>query len=132
MNLYKELDQLETEEKLIQFREDLTDRFGSLPPQTEALLNTIRLRWLARKTGFEKIVLRNNRLTCYFIANQESPYFQSVQFSAILQFMKSNPGDCIMKEERNRLFLTFRNVENIDQALEKLNRIPLTENQMII
>ncbi|MEI7727059.1 MAG: transcription-repair coupling factor, partial [Bacteroidota bacterium] len=62
LNLYKELDSIETEENLMLFMERLIDRFGPIPLQTVSLLHTIRLRWMARKIGFEKLVLRNQRL----------------------------------------------------------------------
>ena len=127
LNLYKELDSIDTEEALLRFRERLIDRFGSLPYQTESLIQTIRLRWKAKKIGFEKLVMRNGKLVCYFVGNEESPYFESSQFTAILNFMKENPTFFTMKEERNRLFLTFRNVISIEDALGKLSRIPITQ-----
>jgi transcription-repair coupling factor (superfamily II helicase) len=41
--LYKELDDLDTEEDLQKFQEHLIDRFGPIPKQTNDLMNTIRL-----------------------------------------------------------------------------------------
>ncbi len=125
LNLYKELDSIETETDLLVFGARLTDRFGPLPYQSIALLDAIRLRLLARKIGFERIVLRNTRLTCYFISKEDSQYFQSPQFTAIITFIQENPSYCGMKEERKKLFLTFRNVLGITDALDKLNGIPL-------
>jgi len=125
LSLYKELDSVETEENLDKFRARLIDRFGPVPEQSEALIQMIRLRWLAKKIGFEKLVLRNSRLTCYFINDAGSDYFQSPQFTAILGFIQENPTRCKIKEERNRLFITFREVNNIADALRKLKSIPL-------
>lgn len=120
LNLYKELDSIETEENLVKFKEKLQDRFGPLPAQTEALVMTIRLRWLARKIGFEKLVLRNNRLTAYFISNPESPYYQSLQFTAVLDFIKKNPYSCKMKEEKGKLFLSLKDIAGIEEALARI------------
>jgi transcription-repair coupling factor (superfamily II helicase) len=125
LSLYKELDSIETEPDLVRFREHLADRFGPLPLQTESLIQTIRLRWMARKIGFEKLVLRNNRLTAFFISNPESPYYQSPQFTAILKFMQDNPTVFRMKEERNRLSIMFKEVPGIEEAIRKLSVIPL-------
>jgi transcription-repair coupling factor (superfamily II helicase) len=122
LSLYKELDSVETEENLEKFRERMIDRFGPLPGQTEALIHTIRLRWLAKKIGFERLVLRNNRLAAFFISNAESPYYQSAQFTAILEFLKTNPDYCKLKEEKQRLLLSFIEVYSIDQALELLQK----------
>jgi transcription-repair coupling factor (superfamily II helicase) len=125
LSLYKELDSLTTEYELLKFRGKLEDRFGRIPEQTLALLDTIRLRWLARKIGFERLVLRNNRLTCFFINNEESPYYQSAQFTAILEYIKPNPSNCKMKEDKNRLVLVFRETTKVKHALEALAQIPL-------
>ncbi|MCX6267765.1 MAG: transcription-repair coupling factor [Bacteroidetes bacterium] len=127
LNLYKELDSLETEENLMKFMERMIDRFGPIPKQTVSLLHTIRLRWLARTIGFEKLVLRNQRLTAYFINNPESAYFQSEQFTAILEFMKLNPAFCKMTEEKNRLFMTFRDVPGINEALARLESFQISK-----
>ncbi len=120
LNLYKELDSIDQETNLVKFVERMVDRFGPLPLQTLSLIETIRLRWLAKKTGFEKLVLRNSRLTTYFIGNPESAYFQSPQFTAILDFVKENPSACVMKEEKKKLFLLFREVTDIAEATERL------------
>jgi transcription-repair coupling factor (superfamily II helicase) len=130
LNLYKELDSIETEENLDRFRERLIDRFGPVPLQTQALIQTIVLRWLAKSIGFEKLVLRNGRLTAYFVSNPEAPYFQSVQFTWILEFMKNHPAYCMMKEEKEKLFMTFRDVTTIGKAIEKIQ--PLGCNQTLI
>jgi transcription-repair coupling factor (superfamily II helicase) len=125
LSLYKELDSIDNEQNLEKFRTHLIDRFGPVPEQSESLIQTIRLRWLAKKIGFEKLVLRNSRLTCYFTGDQESDYYQSTQFTAILNFMKENPAVFTMKEERNKLFLIFKGVVSIEGALERLKMIPL-------
>ena len=127
LNLYKELDSIADETKLMKFRVMLHDRFGPLPFQTEDLIHTIRLRWLARKTGFEKLVLRNQRLTAYFVNNPESDYFQSLQFTAILEFIKINPSYCRMKEDKGRLFITFPDIRGIDEALTKLEAFQISK-----
>ncbi|MCX6252190.1 MAG: transcription-repair coupling factor [Bacteroidetes bacterium] len=125
LSLYKELDSVANEEELVKFRNRLADRFGALPEQTESLISAIRLRWMARKAGFEKVVLRNKRFTCYFISNPASPYYQSEHFSAMLRFIQDNPSACKMKEEKEKLFLTFTDVHDIEEAITRLKVIPV-------
>jgi transcription-repair coupling factor (superfamily II helicase) len=125
LSLYKELDSLSTEYELLKFKGKLEDRFGRVPEQTLALIDTIRLRWLAKKIGFEKLILRNNRLACYFISHEDSEYFQSPQFTAILEYIKTNPTNCRMKEDKNRLILTFRETSKVRHALEALSQLPV-------
>ena len=76
ISLYTELDHIDTEEGLKRFTDNLIDRFGPLPKQGNDLLNTVRLRWEAKKLGFEKIMLRNNVMSAYFVSNQESKYYE--------------------------------------------------------
>ncbi|MFC2152751.1 transcription-repair coupling factor, partial [Bacteroidota bacterium] len=47
IRLYRELDNIELEEKLLAFENRLKDRFGKIPEQTIELMNVVRLRWLA-------------------------------------------------------------------------------------
>ncbi|MFC2101736.1 TRCF domain-containing protein, partial [Bacteroidota bacterium] len=121
LSLYKELDSIEKEEELTAFSERLADRFGPLPSQTEELIQTIRLRWVARQLGFEKLVLRKERLAAFFPSDPQSGFYQSEQFSAFIEFIKTNPTCCLMKQERDRLSLVFREVPDIKSAIERIS-----------
>jgi transcription-repair coupling factor (superfamily II helicase) len=121
--LYKELDNINEEEKLFQFESMLRDRFGMLPLQAKELLSTIRLRWLAEKLGFEKIVLKNERFIGYFVSNPTSPFYQSETFSGILKFVQKHTGKCRLKEDKAKLSLTIRNIDNVSEANEMLEKI---------
>ncbi|MCD4774276.1 MAG: transcription-repair coupling factor, partial [Bacteroidales bacterium] len=125
LSLYKELDNIESEDKLNEFKEKLNDRFGTVPLQTLELINTIKLRWLAKKIGFEKIFLKNKRFTGYFISNQESAYYQSPDFSSVLRFVQNNPDNCKMREYKNKLILGFENIISIDDALRVLEDVTI-------
>jgi transcription-repair coupling factor (superfamily II helicase) len=123
LSLYKELDNIEDEVVLQQFRLRLIDRFGPVPPQTEELINAIRLRWLARNIGFEKIVLKNEKMVGYFISNQESSYYQSEIFTRVLKYVQKNPAACRMKETTDKLTLTFASIRTAEDALQALKEI---------
>jgi len=121
--LYKELDGLSNDEQIIGFEQKLKDRFGLIPPQAEALLDTIRLRLLAEKLGFEKILLKNKRFIGYFVTNPASPFYQSEVFSSILKYVQLNSQKVRLKEEKKKLSLTIRDISTVEAAnaiLEKL------------
>lgn len=120
LSLYKELDNISTEEQLLKFQDRLIDRFGPVPPQTQELIHTIRLRWLSKELGIEKLVLKNRLLIGYFVHNQDSPYYQSDMFSAMLRYVQNNPKACRIKESNDKLTLTFQNVLTILDALDVL------------
>jgi transcription-repair coupling factor (superfamily II helicase) len=125
LSLYKELDGLSSEEELLKFQENLIDRFGPVPKQTQELINTLRLRRLARQLGFEKISLRNNLMNATFITDKDSAFYQSGIFSAVLQFIQVYQKTVRMKEVNEKLSLTFKNVASVSDAIQAL--LPLEE-----
>jgi transcription-repair coupling factor (superfamily II helicase) len=120
LSLYKELDSLESEEDLLKYQEKLIDRFGPVPQQTQELINTIRLRRMARKLGFEKITLKNNIMTATFITSKDSPFYQSAAFATVLQFIQVYQQIVRMKEVNEKLNLSFREVSSVTDAIGKL------------
>jgi transcription-repair coupling factor (superfamily II helicase) len=127
LNLYTKLNTLKTEGELKTFEEEILDRFGELPSQVEDLLNSVRIKWIATKLGLEKVIMKHNKLVGYFISDQQSGFYQSINFSKVLQYIQTHPQACKMKEKQTRnglrLLLTFENVKSVDEALTRLNPI---------
>jgi transcription-repair coupling factor (superfamily II helicase) len=121
--LYRELDDLKTAEELSQFEQRLVDRFGPIPDQGMQLLETIRLRWVAKVIGFEKLILKNQKLVCYFVSDPESEYYQREVFSNVLHYVKSNSQKVVMRQRNDKLTLSFENTKQISEALQKLIEI---------
>jgi transcription-repair coupling factor (superfamily II helicase) len=123
ISLYQQLDNSKTEDDLAAFEKQMLDRFGEIPVQTKKLINIVRLRWLAVELGFEKLILKNGKLTAWFVSNQKSPYYQSEIFSKILQFVQANPKNCTMNEGENKLTLKIENIKDIGGAMEMMKRM---------
>ena len=121
LNLYNELSQLKNETELAQYEYRLTDRFGPLPPQAKDLLNSVRIKWLATQMGIERLVMKQGKMLGYFIADQQSKFYQSGTFQRVLDFVQRNSDKCRLteKETRNglRLIITFDQITTIDKAL---------------
>jgi transcription-repair coupling factor (superfamily II helicase) len=122
-NLYTELSKLENEVQLMAFEKQLTDRFGPVPPQVNDLLNTMRIQWLGKVIGFEKISLKKNVLRGYFISNQQSPYFETDAFRQVLNYVQYNPRRVNMKEVKNTLRISIEGVSTIERAVELLTEM---------
>lgn len=116
MLLYRELDNTETEEQLSVFEAHLVDRFGEIPEQAKELLDVVRLRWQAIDLGMEKIILKDSKMICFFISDQKSRFYQSPTFSTVLQWIQKNPGRCKIKEDKDKLSMTFDKVKSISHA----------------
>lgn len=123
LSLYKDLDNIKDETKLQKFTDTLIDRFGPIPDETAALINVVRLRWIAKKTGFVKLNLKHNRMTGYFPGSQDSPYFQSDSFGKVLEFIKRNPNAAVMREIKGNLTLRFEPVSSVNKAINLLSKI---------
>ncbi|MBQ0128770.1 MAG: hypothetical protein KBT57_02935, partial [bacterium] len=88
---------------------------------------TVRLRWLARDCGFEKIVLRNNIMTAYFISNQASKYYETGVYKDIMQYIITHPKRTSVKEVKEKLLLQIKEVTTVTQALLLLREMSKTE-----
>ncbi len=135
LNLYRELDNITTDQGLIDFENNLRDRFGPVPAEALELINLIKMRKIALALGFEKIVLKSGFMRIYFIANPDSDYYNSPMFKAVLQFVQKYPSLCNLKEQNNRLSLLIQNVNSIHRALDIVTAMHLlmkeTENLTI-
>ncbi|MCF0200828.1 MAG: transcription-repair coupling factor, partial [Bacteroidales bacterium] len=108
---------IKTEESLMQFTERLIDRFGPIPKQVNDLLNTVRLRWLAKECGFEKIALRGGNMNAYFISNPASKYYESSVYQDIMHYILSHPKRTNVREVKDKLLLQILEVSTVTQAL---------------
>jgi transcription-repair coupling factor (superfamily II helicase) len=46
-------------------------------PRAIALMNSIRIKWIATGIGIEKLVMKQGKMICYFVSDQQSDYYQS-------------------------------------------------------
>lgn len=118
IHLYRKLDSTENDEQLDKIQLELLDRFGKIPDSVDQLLLIVRLRWLAMDLGFEKLVLKNNKLIASFITNQQSDYYKSSTFSNIIAFIQNKPKRFKLKEDNNKLRLNVQNIGGIRDAID--------------
>jgi transcription-repair coupling factor (superfamily II helicase) len=123
VELYRKLDALKNEKELVIFREMLMDRFGPLPDPSEELLKVVQLRWLAQRTGVEKIVLKKSTLITYFVSNPDSPFYSSQRFRELIGNIQNNPGIFRMREDQDKLSLRTDQVGTVEEAYRILSRL---------
>jgi len=122
IRLYRELDNIQTEEEIETFAVQIKDRFGEIPEASIELLNVVRLRWYALDLGIEKLILKSQKMVLYFVNDHQSAYYQSPQFSKVLSFVQNQAIPCKMKEAKHRLSLSFENIKSIKHATEVLEK----------
>jgi transcription-repair coupling factor (superfamily II helicase) len=125
--LYTKLGNLEKETELQTFETEIIDRFGEIPTQVEDLLDSVRIKWLAKELGLEKIILKQKRMIGYFVANQQSDFYQTEAFSRMLKYVQQNSKSCVMKEKETknglRLLITFIKIDSVKTALGVLQKV---------
>ena len=128
ISLYRELDSLSDETSLLAYEKRLIDRFGNLPEEAVQLLNVVRLRWLCCQMGIEKVILKQDRMSLYFVNTPR--YFQSNVFGKILQYACSRVERCRLVEDKDRdgkptgkRYAIINQVKTISGALHLLNKI---------
>jgi transcription-repair coupling factor (superfamily II helicase) len=125
LNLYTKLNEIKDEEGLLKFQAALEDRFGEYPQEVEDLLNSVRIKWMAIQMGLERIIMKKGKLVGYFIADQQSNFYQTDSFSKVLQFVQTHSQTVKIKEKQTRnglrLLLTIDKATSVKRIVGLLS-----------
>ncbi len=117
MLLYRELDNIASEDDLQAYRKRLIDRFGAVPPQGEELMRVVLLRKLGRQLGCEKIILKQGTMSMQFVSNQDSPFYQSKAFGRIIDYVMNNARRCNFRDAHGHRLIRIAGVPSVAEAL---------------
>lgn len=123
IRIYKELDSTTDEKTLRRLRDNLQDRFGAIPPELDALFDIVRIRTHGRKLGFEKIIIKNGIMICFFVGNPMSPYFKSNKFGDIVSHLNTHQGLFELKQKDQSLRLVGRGVDSLSKAYAMITKL---------
>lgn len=123
LNLYMQIDALETEEALKEFRNNLADRFGRIPTQVADLFSLVRLRRHAKKAGFEKVILKKEQMKIYLPQRENQEYYQSEGFGKLLGIAQKIPHKCRFKETSKRMIFVVEEIVSLSDAFEILEQL---------
>lgn len=123
MRIYKELDSLSRPEDIDMMARRMEDRFGAMPQELRDLFDIVRIRQAGERLGFEKIIIKNGIMICFFIANQMSSYYRSDTFTKVLESVSRNERYFELKNKDGRLRIISRNINSISKALSVLNKL---------
>ena len=125
--LYKRLSEINDEPSLMLFEKELNDRFGTPSNRVIGMLNSVRLKWVGKSLGMEKIMLKQQKLIGYFIGDQGHAFYQSSLFQKLLVWVQKNSNYCTLKEKETRnglrLMLVFSSISSVEKALEQFQSI---------
>jgi transcription-repair coupling factor (superfamily II helicase) len=114
LSLYSRLDNCRDEEDLKSFHQEMEDRFGPIPQSVEDLFTTVRCRKMAVEIGFERMVLKDDTLRCYFVNNPDSPYFESPVFNALLHYVQTRTNKARLKQTGKNFMLIVDDIRTME------------------
>lgn len=123
IRIYKELDSVDDLRSLDRMHEMLTDRFGRMPVETERLFDIVRIRQMAQRSGFEKVIIKNGIMIMFFIGNQMSKYYKSQRFSDVLAAISRAGNAFELKQTEGKLKIIARNIDSISKAYDMVRKI---------
>ena len=126
LGLYTELDNTKDQEQLDKFIRSTRDRYGPIPEETEELIKSVQLRWMAERLGFEKLVLKNETLRGNFVPEDKESYYTGEIFGKVLKFVQQNARNCKLREHKGKLTLAIDNINSVQNAIDMLNAINST------
>ena len=125
MALYRELDNIQDERALEEYRKRLTDRFGRIPDEAGDLMTMVRLRWLAQRYGVERLILKRGKMHAYLVSNTKSAFYESKEFETLIQFCMTNYKRCALSEKDNKRIVQVSNINSVDDAYSIFNELSI-------
>ena len=123
ITLYRELDNMETDDQVEAFEERMVDRFGKIPEMASELIRIVPLRRTARCLGIEKLVIRQTRMHLFLVGEENVAYYQSPAFGRLLHYVQQNPKRCGLSEKNGRRSIIISNIHSVSTALSVLRTI---------
>lgn len=121
--LYRELDGIEDEAGLAGFRTRLEDRFGKIPPEAGQLVRLVSMRRIARNLGVEKIVLKNGKMTLFFVSDPGSNYYDSPVFEKIINYAIGHPSECRLRDQDGRRSISISDIGDVNAGVVVLEQM---------
>ncbi|MBT8190555.1 MAG: transcription-repair coupling factor, partial [Bacteroidia bacterium] len=125
LSIYTAMDKLNNEEEVKTFRSKLKDKFGPVPFQVDELFNGLRLRWICKKMGVERLSLKSRKLRAYFVRNPQSSFYETKFFNDLLSYIsKKGPENGLyLKQSRQNLILIRDGINNLKGARKLLENL---------
>ena len=128
ITLYRELDNMETDDQVEAFEQRMVDRFGKIPTMASELIRIVPLRRTARRLGIEKLVIRQTRMHLLLVGEENKAYYQSPAFGRLLNYVYGNPKRCHLNQKNGRRSIIIDDVTSVSAALTILRTITHLES----
>ncbi len=123
ISLYQQLDNMENEEQIEEFRAQLKDRFGAIPATTEELIKVVPLRMAAKRLGIERLTLKGGKMYIYFVGEENAAYYASTAFGRLLAWLQLDPKRTKLRDVNGKRSFLIADVPTVSEALSILQTI---------
>lgn len=123
MLLYRELDNIQSDDELEAYRKRLKDRFGPIPKEGEELMQVVTLRRIGKHLGCEKLILKQGRMQMQFVSNPNSAYYKSKAFDQVLSYISTHAQRCNLKEINGKRAMVVTGVKTVEDGVAVLKDI---------
>ncbi len=123
IKLYRELDNMRSDEELTSFGEMLRDRFGKIPKPVAGLMRIVKVRRCCAELGVERLVAKGGRMALYFLADQSSPFYASECFARVINFVSKQVVPCSMTQRNEKLILSIPDVSGVERMYEVISSL---------
>jgi len=123
MEMYQKISKVENDEELVDIIDELTDRYGDIPKETERLLKVVEIKYMANNLGIDSVEENNNRIVFRFF---DAGKLDTEKLSEIMKTMK---GKILFSAgEKPYITLNFEGTE--DELLKNVKFLLQSINQL--
>jgi transcription-repair coupling factor (superfamily II helicase) len=133
LNLYRKLSEAESVDKIMEWKEEVTDRFGTLPESGINLLKASLIKMYASKLLLKKVTIRAGRIWLMGPKNDHElgvQFYGSGFFQTLLSEIESRAEYPYKVVQKNDVItLVIQNINSTDEAVEYLKTLPVFKPQ---
>jgi len=131
LNLYRKLSEADKPEQIDEWREEIKDRFGPIPKETNYLILASKIKLFASLNLFTKVTIRANRMWMV-CPKQDSDagknFFDSGKFQEILEKIEELKGDKFQViQKKDTVRFVVQDIADIEEALSFLKQLNKAE-----
>lgn len=124
LNFYRKIAFATQEEEFQAIGRELINRFGPLPTEVFNLFDATRIREAAKRCGLDRIIVKGKTLRMYFIADQNSPFYQGDVPNKVVEYVNLYGGKIQMNTHPKRgTYLEKAPVKGVKEVLEAVQEL---------
>ena len=123
LSIYRRLAYLKTDEEIEDFKFELNDRFGLIPKEVDALLETIKIKQLCKISNINKVDVGNNGITLCFFQNKFS------NPEKLIEFISLNSTKINVKPDQS--IVIFKDLSNKENRVESVKEELKTIGELV-